>query len=203
MMDIKIIDVSGVFGLMAMVALTVNILLGMVLSTPYKTFALWKKLPEKLRRYSINDLHNITAYIALSLVLIHPLLLLLDAGTEFTFIDILFPVKAPHQKLIVTLGTVSMFALFIVIITTQKVIKRKLSFRAWKNIHLISYGTALLFFIHGIAMDPLLKDRDVDYFDGEKFLCEACLVVVIAAAVIRYRYYTGQKSLKKATTLNN
>jgi sulfoxide reductase heme-binding subunit YedZ len=196
MMDIKIIDVSGVFGLMAMIALTINILLGMVLSTPYKTFALWKKLPEQFRRYSINDLHNVTAYIALSLVFIHPLLLLLDTDTGFTFTDILFPVAAPHQKLIVTLGTISMFALVIVIITTQKVIKRKISFRAWKNIHLISYGTALLFFIHGIAMDPLLKDRDVDYFDGEKFLCEGCLILVIAAAVIRYRYYARQKALK-------
>lgn len=195
-MDFTIIDLSAVIGLMAMVALTINILFGMLLSTPYKTFELWKNLPEKLRRYSIKDLHNTTAYIALLLVLIHPLLLLLDSGTHFSFVDIIYPAKAPHQRLIVALGTVSMLAVFVLLISTQKIIKKNISFRLWKNIHLIAYGTALLFFVHGIAMDPLLKDRDVDYFDGEKFLVEGCLLIVIVAAITRYRYHLRQKNLK-------
>ncbi|MES1249598.1 MAG: hypothetical protein ABUL46_02895, partial [Chitinophaga rupis] len=88
----------------------------------------------------------------------------------------------------------------LVIITTQKVVKNSMSFRAWKNIHLISYGTALLFVIHGIVMDPQLKDRPIDWLDGEKLISELCGLALVAATIIRYRYYRrrqrGQRNLQ-------
>ena len=197
--EIRLLDVSAVLGLCAMVALTLNILLGMLLSTAYKRSPLWKKLPASIQRLSITDLHNYTAYIALTVVLLHPLFLVLDKETKFTFINVLWPVDAPKQRLLVVLGTVSLYALITVIITTQKKVRRKMSFRLWKNIHLISYATVLLFLIHGLFLDPELKDRQPDYFDGEKLLCEICILVLIAATIIRYRYHRKNK-LKDAGT---
>jgi len=184
---------SAVLGLCAMVALTLNILLGMLVSTAYKRSPLWKKLPANMQRLSTYDLHNYTAYIALALVLLHPLFLVLDKQTKFTITHVLWPVDAPKQKLLVALGTLSLYALIIVIITTQKKVKKKMSFRLWKNIHLISYATALLFLIHGLFLDPELKDRQPDYFDGEKLLCEICALVLIAATIIRFRYHRKNK----------
>ena len=192
-MDIQLVDVSAVIGLCAMCTLTVNVLLGMLLSTAYKTSSLWKRLPEPVKKISILWLHNWTAYLALTLVLLHPLLLVFDAGTKFTFIDIIFPVNAPHQKIFVALGTLAMLAVVVVIITTQKAVKRKMSFRLWKNIHLISYGTAMLFIIHGLKMDPELKDRPTDWLDGEKLLGELCLIVLIAATVLRVKNQLKRK----------
>lgn len=174
--------------------LTFNILLGMALSTAYKRSPVWKRLPPVARRVSLDDLHNWTAYVALVLALAHPLLLLPDAGARFTWLDVVFPLHAPHQATWVWLGTLSLYAVIVVIVTTQKVIKRKMSFRAWKNIHLISYGTALLFVVHGIVMDPELKDRPVDFFDAEKVLSEICAVILIAATVARYRYYRKRQT---------
>lgn len=187
-MDFKLLDVSAVIGLCAMVTLTVNVLLGMLLSTAYKTSPLWKKLPDRLKNISVIWLHNYTAYLALILVLLHPLLLVLDASTRFTFFDVVFPVNAPQQKLFVTLGTLAMYALITVIITTQKAIKKKITFRLWKNIHLVSYGTAMLFIIHGLKMDPDLKNNPTDWLDGEKLLCEACLIILLAASYLRVKY---------------
>ena len=63
-----------------------------------------------------------------------------------------------------------------------------MSFRLWKNIHLISYGTAMLFIVHGLIMDPDLKDRPTDWLDGEKLLCELCLAILIGATVLRLKY---------------
>jgi DMSO/TMAO reductase YedYZ heme-binding membrane subunit len=60
-----------------------------------------------------------------------------------------------------------------------------LGFRFWKTIHLISYCTAILFVIHGLLMDPLLKDRPTDWIDPEKMLAELCGVVLIVATVLR------------------
>ncbi len=199
-MDIKLLDVSAVIGLCAMVTLTVNVLLGMLLSTAYKTNPLWKKLPAKLKSISILWLHNWTAYLALVLVLLHPTFLVLDTSTKFSFVDVIFPVNAPTQHWFVWLGTLAMFALIIVIVTTQKVVKKKMSFRLWKNIHLISYGTAMLFIVHGLMMDPDLKNRPTDWLDGEKLLCELCLLVLITATVIRLKYQF--KTFKKNRSIN-
>ena len=199
-MDIKLLDVSAVMGLCAMVTLTVNVLLGMLLSTAYKTHPLWKRLPAKLKNISILWLHNWTAYLALILVLAHPTFLVLDAGTKFTLTDVFFPANAPAQKWFVWLGTLAMYALVVVIITTQKVIKKKMSFRLWKNIHFISYGTAMLFIVHGLMMDPDLKNRPTDWLDGEKLLCELCFIILVAATVLRVQYQL--KTVKKRKPLH-
>ena len=188
LIEITIIDVSAVTGLLAMSVLTLNILLGMLLGTAYKTFGWWKRLPDAIRKIKVVRIHNVTAYAALGLVLTHPLLLLLDASTKFTLVDIIYPVNAPHQKIFVALGTLAMLALLTVVISSQKAVRKKLSFRAWKNIHLVSYGTAMLFIVHGLQMDPELKDRPVDWFDGEKLLCLVCFFILIVATGLRWQY---------------
>ena len=183
------LELSNYAGLTASIVLTINFFLGMLLATAYRTNSLWKKLPAKIQRIDINDIHNYTAYIAWALVGFHVVFLLVDKTSKFTFIDAIFPVNAPTQSLVVTFGTLSLYALTIVIITTQKVIKRKVSFRAWKNIHLISYGTAMLFVLHGIFMDQHLQNSQPDYFDGEKLLLEICGIALVAASVWRFKYH--------------
>lgn len=189
MNDSGFLELSNDAGLIATVVLTFNFLLGMLLATAYKRNRYWKLIPQKIQQADVNSLHNWTAYAALVLAVSHPLLLLFAPSTKFSLTDIVFPIHAPHQKLFVALGTLSMIALIVVIITTQKAVKKKMSFRLWKNIHLISYGTAVLFVVHGVVMDPQLKDRPVDYFDGEKVLSELCALTLIIAGVFRYKYF--------------
>ncbi len=192
-MEISVLDASAVTGLAATVVLSINYLLGMMLGTAYKKSAYWKKLPVLIKKVSINTLHNWTAYVAFFLILLHPLWLLPDAKTKFHLSDILFPVHAPSQKAWVILGSLSMYAFAIVVITSQKIIRRKMSFRSWKNIHLVSYATAILFCLHGIFMDPELKNRTPDFLDGEKLIPEICFLALIVASVIRYKYHLQKK----------
>ena len=196
MEDFPFLQLSAYIGLVATGLLTLNILLGMMLSTAYKKHVYWIKLPTRIKQINIYNLHNWTAYIVLVLVLLHPTLLLFAPGTKFKFIDIIFPINAPHQKLFVSFGTLSMFAIITVIVTTQKLVKKKMSFRIWKNIHLISYGTLLLFIVHGIVMDPELKDRPLMLLDAEKLLSELCLIILVAASVLRYKYHLKTKKIK-------
>ncbi len=120
---ISFLTLSNYVGLIAACVLTFNILLGMLLGTAYRRHNFWKRLPQKLKNMNIYNLHNSTTYVALTLVLTHPLLLLFEPTTKFKFIDIIFPINAPHQKLFVALGTLSMFAIIMVIITTKKSVK--------------------------------------------------------------------------------
>ena len=71
-MDITWLDVSSTLGLIAMGVLTFNLLLGILLSTAYRRSPLWTKLPPWLKKVSLDDLHNWTAYVALALALAHP-----------------------------------------------------------------------------------------------------------------------------------
>ena len=205
MEDFPFLQLSAYMGLVATGLLTLNILLGMMLSTAYKKHVYWIQLPDHIKRINIYNVHNWIAYIALLLALLHPTLLLLAPATKFKFIDVIFPINAPHQKLFVAMGTLSMFAIITVLITTQKVVKKKMSFRTWKNLHLISYGTLLLFIVHGIVMDPQLKDRPLMLLDAEKVLSELCLIVLVAASILRYKYYIKTKKLKmiKLSNKNN
>jgi len=187
------LDLSSTLGLIATCVLTFNFLLGILLSTAYRRSPLWKRLPEWVKKMSLDDVHNWTAYVALVFALAHPVLLLPDAALKYKIADILLPVNAPHQAFWTLLGALALYALIVVIVTTQKVVKNRLGFRAWKNIHLISYGTALLFVIHGVFMDPELKDRPVDWLDGEKLLSELCGLVLVVASVIRWRYYVRRQ----------
>ena len=182
------IEISGILGLTALVLLTLNILLGIMLSTAYKQSDYWKKLPAKIKTFKIIDIHNYTAYFALVVVFLHFIIIPLDPSSKFTFTHLLYPLTAPHQPIFVLLGVISFVALLLVIITTQKVIKKKLGTTTWRNIHVISYATGLLFIIHGLVMDPLLKDRPIDFIDPEKLLVEACALLLVAAFVFRYKY---------------
>ena len=187
-MDLNILDISSTLGLLAACVMTANLLMGMMISTNYQKSIYWQKLPDFLKKWDIYNLHNWTAYVALTLILAHPLLLLLDKSTKFELSHILLPVDAPQQALFVAFGVISMYAIIIVVITTQKVVKKRLGFRLWKNIHFLSLAVTPLFLLHGIVMDPLLKDRPIDYFDGEKLLLELCALVILVAGVWRVRY---------------
>ena len=187
------IDIAGSIGLVVLLPLTVNILLGILISTSYKKTVLWQKLPTKIKAIKLIDVHNYTAYIALALVMVHFLIIPLDPNSKFTYVHLIQPWSAPHQALFVTLGTISFVALMIVMITTQKVIKKKIGTKTWKNIHVISYGTALLFIVHGLVMDPLLKDRPIDFIDPEKLLVELCAIVLMIAFYYRFQFNKKNK----------
>ena len=189
LMESDWLDLSSTLGLIATAVLSFNILLGILLSTGYRRSPLWKRMPVLVKKISVDDLHNWTAYVALVLAAAHPVVLLADKSLKYRVSDIVLPVSAPHQPLWTMMGALALYAVIVVIITTQKLVKRRLGFRVWKNIHLISYGTALLFVIHGIFMDPELKDRPVDWLDGEKLVSEICAVVLVAATIVRWRHY--------------
>ena len=185
----SIIDISGALGLIASGILFVNMVLGMFLSTGYKKSNRYKKLPEKIKAIDVYQLHNYTAYAAMVFTLGHILLIPLDNTSNFTYSNLIMPWTAPQQSNIVMLGFIALIGLLLLIITTQKVIKQKLGFRTWKNIHLVAYIMALLFAVHGLLMDPLLKDRPLDWLDAEKAFSELLLLAVIVSGYMRYQYH--------------
>ena len=179
------IELSSYFGLAAMTLLTLNILLGVVMSVKHNPVRDWPH-----RRINTFKIHNWTAYIALSVAIIHPVIILFSSTAKFALIDILYPVNAPKQPWINVLGALALYSLAFVVVTSY--FRRELGRKTWKSLHFTAYGTAMLFYIHGILTDPNLKDNPIDFLDGEKVYVELCTLLVIIAIGLRIRWQLKQ-----------
>jgi predicted ferric reductase len=183
------IDLSSDAGLVAMVLLTINILLGLLLSARYNTVRSWPN-----RRLPIFDVHNWTAYIALGLVFLHPFLLLLSSTAGFRVIDVLFPIHSPKQTLYNNFGALAFYCVIFVVVTSY--FRSRLGSRLWKKLHYVAYAAAALVFTHGILIDPELKNNAPDLLDGEKILVEGCALLIVIATIWRIRYQPKKRALK-------
>jgi sulfoxide reductase heme-binding subunit YedZ len=179
------IELSSYFGLAAMTLLTLNILIGLVMSVKYNPVRSWPH-----RRINTFKIHNWTAYIALTIAAIHPVIILFSSTAKFTLVDILYPVNAPKQPWINVLGALALYTLAFVVLTSY--FRRELGRKKWKTLHFTAYGTAAFFYVHGILTDPNLKDAPIDYLDGEKVYVELCLLLVLVAATLRIRWQLRQ-----------
>src|SRR3954463_5302282 len=179
------IDLSSYFGLAAMTLLTLNILIGLVMSVKHNPVRDWPH-----RRINTFKIHNWTAYIALSVAVMHPLIILLSPTAKFSLVDILFPVNAPKQPWINVLGALALYSLAFVVVTSY--FRRELGRKTWKTLHFTAYGTAILLYFHGIFTDPNLKDAPIDFLDGEKVYVELCFLIVSVPAALRLRWQRRQ-----------
>jgi DMSO/TMAO reductase YedYZ heme-binding membrane subunit len=134
--------------------------------------------------------------VALVAVLAHPALLLLAPKEGFGVVDLLYPVNAPRQPWINTLGAAALYLLVVVVATS--IFRFEIGRKIWKPIHFSAYAAALLFFVHGFLTDPQLKDRPVDPVDAEKAFVELCFLLVLAATIVRIRYGLRRPSKRKA-----
>ena len=98
--------------------------------------------------------------------------------------------NAPKQPWINLLGALSLYTLAFVVLTSY--FRRELGRKKWKALHFTAYGTAALFYVHGILTDPSLKDAPIDFLDGEKVYVELCMLLVIVAAALRIRWQLRQ-----------
>jgi len=189
---INAIDFAAFVGLTAVVLLTLNILLGLLVSTNYNPAKQWprRKLPWPLFR-----IHNWAGYIALAVVCLHPVSLLFihskDGQQVFGVRDVLLPVWSHEQTAFNILGGLAFYGFVLVVVTSY--LRPKLGYRPWKKLHYTAYFAAAMMFLHGTLIDQNLKNATPDYLDGEKVLIEGCFLLVLAASVWRWRRGTEKQ----------
>jgi DMSO/TMAO reductase YedYZ heme-binding membrane subunit len=179
------IDLSSDVGLAALTLLTVNVLLGLLLSTKYNPVRRWPH-----RRINTVAVHNWTGYVALAVAGVHPVVILFSSTAGFGIMDLVYPVHAPRQPLINTLGAGALYCLAFVVVTSY--FRFGLGRRRWKALHFTTYATALLVFAHALFTDPHLKDAPLDPFDGEKVYVETLALLVTVAIGLRVRWQLAQ-----------
>ena len=183
MFGLTAVDISGTIALGAIGLLTLNLLLGLLLSVGYNPRRQWPRQPVKLFTF-----HNWTGYLALAAVVLHFGTLLFSSKPVFRLYDVLFPIESPVQPLANNLGALGFYLVTIVVVTSLKSVRTALGRHWWKLIHYTTYAAAAVFFTHGILADPLLEGRPPDFIDAEKVYVELCALSVVAATVWRIRH---------------
>ena len=176
------IDVSSVVGLTALGMFTAQILMGLLLSVGYNPIRQWPRQ----RWIKLFTFHNWLGYLGLATALMHPLILLTSSEAGFRLFDIFVPIWSPVQPIPSTLGAIAFYLVAFVVLTSY--FRRVFGRHRWKQLHYVAYAAAAVFYFHGIAADPLLKNRPPDYIDAEKLYVEGCALLVTTATMMRVRY---------------
>jgi predicted ferric reductase len=186
--DISAVDISSTVGLIAMVMLTLNILMGLLVSVNYNPQTWW---PHRKFPMPFWKLHNWNGYLAMGVAVLHPTILLFSTTAKFKIGDVLLPISSPGQRLYNNLGALTFYS-FLFVVTTSY-FRPQLRYRPWKKLHYTAYAAAALMYVHGTLIDPNLKNQPTDFLDGEKLLVEACCLIAVAASIWRWRYGTEKQ----------
>ena len=179
------IDLSNYLGLGAITMLTLNIWLGLILSTKYNPVRNWP-----YRHINTLKLHNWTGYAALLVSLLHPVLILFSSTAHFRVVDIVYPLNAPKQPYINTFGALALYLLIVTVVTSH--FRLEIGRRIWKPLHFATYGVFALYAVHALLTDPNLKDVPFDPLDAEKVFVELCILLVLIGIAWRVRWQLRQ-----------
>jgi sulfoxide reductase heme-binding subunit YedZ len=189
------VDVSGTIALGAVGLLTLNLLLGLLLSVGYNPTRQWPR-----QRFKLFTFHNWTGYIAFAAIVLHAGALLFSTDPKFRLYDILVPIESPVQPFSNNLGALGFYLVTIVVVTSLKRVRTALGRHWWKIVHYTTYGAAVVFFTHGIIADPRLQNRPVDFIDAEKVYVELCAVAVAGATIWRVNH---RRTVRRAARVNS
>ncbi len=173
-----LLDLCSYLGLGAVGAVTVNLLLGMLLSLRYSPVRLWPH-----RRIDLFALHRWTAYAAIVLIVTHPAVLLLLKSPRFGLMDVLWPVQSYLQPKLNLAGAGALYLLVLVLVTS--LLRARMARTVWRRLHLLVFPAALLLFLHSILTDPELRDGHPDLLDGGKIFVEGAALVTFVAVAAR------------------
>lgn len=179
-MTITLLDLSAYLGLIAVGAVTINMLLGVLMIFRYSPVRYWPH-----RRFNYFALHNCTGYIALFFATVHPIVLLFNKSPKFHVVDIVYPVRSPQQPLENTIGAIALYVIALMVVTSY--LRIQLGRPLWKAFHFTVYLGAVALFWHSLFTDPDLQHHPVDWLDGGKVFVEVCTAIITLTMVLRWR----------------
>jgi DMSO/TMAO reductase YedYZ heme-binding membrane subunit len=136
---------SRVSGVTAFVALALDVIIGLFVSTRLANRVLAKGVGA--------DLHRWLSPIALALVLGHAALLLADGYIRFDAIDVLVPLASPYRPVAVGIGVIA--AYLALVVHGSFALRKRIGARNWRRLHYLSFVA-----LAGAALHALLAGTD-------------------------------------------
>ncbi|MGG1556190.1 ferric reductase-like transmembrane domain-containing protein [Paenibacillus ferrarius] len=146
---------------------------GMVIGIIYGYPQMKGKKKAQLHRY-----HTYLNNAGTALALLHAVLLIIDTFMPFDWHEILVPFTAEHSPVLNGIGTVALYGLLLVLLTTD--LRQKLRRKLWLTLHMLSYPIFVLALIHGLMLGT---DRHLGIVQA---MYAAAVLALIAATAGRY-----------------
>jgi predicted ferric reductase len=162
---------SRATGLLAYVALSVDVIAGLLVST--------RSADRWIPRGQLVDLHGWLSPITLALVLAHSVVLLADSHVRFDVIDLFIPFASSRWPLAVGAGVLAAYLALVVHVSFA--LRRRIGTALWRRLHYLSFAAFVLVTIHAITVGT---DRANTWYAS---IYVVMGIVVAALAVVRIR----------------
>ena len=166
---------SRVTGVTAFVALSLDVILGLLVSTRAASHLFAKGVAI--------DLHRWLSPLALALVLAHVVLLLADGYVRFDVLDVLVPFASPYRPVAVGIGVLAAYVAFVV--HASFAFRKRIGSTWWRRLHYLSF-LALV----GSALHAVLAGSD-----ASSWLVRVAYAVPLAivVALVGYRIVISRR----------
>lgn len=133
---------SRATGLLAYVALSLDVIVGLLVST--------RSADRLVARGQLVDLHGWLSPVALVLVLAHGGVLLADSYVRFDIIDVFVPFASTRWPLTIGIGAAAGYLLLVVHVSFG--LRKRIGAAMWRRLHYLSFVALVLATFHAIAV---------------------------------------------------
>jgi methionine sulfoxide reductase heme-binding subunit len=158
---------SRATGVVALLLMTAVVLIGLLVTRQ-------GRLPG-LPRFAVTGLHRNLSLVAVVFVGLHVLTAIADSYVTIPLTAVVVPLASPYERLWVGLGAVSLDITVAVIVTS--LLRRHLSRRVWRAVHLLAYLSWPVAWLHSITASH-------DLLHGWMFVIGIGCALLVAAGVI-------------------
>ncbi|MCQ2009923.1 hypothetical protein NOM01_07865 [Sporolactobacillus sp. STSJ-5] len=173
-----------VLGISAYLLLFCGICLGIMAGMP-----IWRG--RKKARDLLLSIHFFFNTTGVFVAMLHPLLLIIDPYVPFSWMQLLVPFTAPREPFLYGLGTLTLYGLLFVLLTTD--LKEKMPRKIWHSFHLIAYLLFLLALTHGIMGGT--DSKNILIFS--MYVLTFLVVMVLMVAQIQMMSAIKKRALRK------
>jgi methionine sulfoxide reductase heme-binding subunit len=171
---------SRATGVVALLLMTAVVLLGLLVTRQ-------GRLPG-LPRFAVTGLHRNLSLLAVVFIAVHVLSAILDTYVHIPLTAAVIPFASRYESLAIGLGAVSLDITVAVIVTS--LLRRHLSRRAWRAVHLLAYASWPVAWLHSITASK-------DMLHGPLFLLTAGSALAVVIAVI-WRLAAASRDVPRA-----
>jgi methionine sulfoxide reductase heme-binding subunit len=160
---------SRATGVVALLLLTAVMLLGVLVTRQ-------GRLPG-LPKFAVSGLHRNLSLLATAFVGLHVLTAVLDGYVDIPLTSAVVPLTSPYERIWLSLGAISLDLTVALIITS--LLRRHLSRRAWRAVHLLAYLSWPVAWLHSFFSSGDLQHGVL------LVIAIVCLIAVTGAVVWR------------------
>ncbi len=176
-------------GLVALIALTATVVVGVVASIGWTT--------ERWPRFLSQSVHRNLSLFCIALVGLHVITTVADGYVPIGFLDAVIPFRSPYRPIWVGLGALTFDLLLAVLITSA--LRHRIGFQSWRFVHWLAYLSWPIAVFHGLGSGT---DAPLPVVLAVNAICAASVLAVVAWRLVSGRAFSfRQRALAGVGTI--